>query len=52
MLRVTVCGPPIRLTVGVKPSSHDGKACSSLDFQYGRQTVGSTVISSDSIRSR
>jgi hypothetical protein len=33
MFRVTVCGPPRRFTVGVNPRSHDGNACSSLDFQ-------------------
>jgi hypothetical protein len=38
MLRVTVCGPPSRFTVGVNPTSQDGNACSSLDFQYGRDS--------------
>ncbi|MDH4064651.1 MAG: hypothetical protein OEW19_09635 [Acidobacteriota bacterium] len=48
MMRVTVCGPLARVTVGAKPSSHDMKACSSLDVQYGMHTDGSTVISSSS----
>jgi hypothetical protein len=52
MFRVTVCGPPIRFTVGVNPRSHAGNACSSLDFQYGMHTVGSAAMSSSSIRSR
>jgi hypothetical protein len=52
MLRVTVCGPPARLTVGVNPISQAGNACSSLDFQYGMHTVGSTLMSSSSIRRR
>jgi hypothetical protein len=52
MFRVTVWGPLMSVTVGVNPRSHDGNACSSLDFQYGMHTVGSTAMSSSSIRSR
>src|SRR5262245_9597544 len=33
MVRVTVCDPLIRFTVGMKPASQLGNACSSLDFQ-------------------
>src|SRR5262245_55112041 len=52
MLRVTVWGPVPRTTVGVNPRSHEGKACSSLDRQYGRHTVGSIDMTTRSILAR
>src|SRR4029453_13979594 len=52
MFRVTVGGPLMRFTGGGTRRSHDGNACSSLDFQYGMHTVGSTIMSRASIRRR